>query len=440
MELTGWGRYARADCAVCRPRTAAELAAALGGGPAIARGLGRAYGDSALNARATIDMTGFRHMLGFDEATGLLTVEAGVPLADVIEVFLPRGWFPPVTPGTKYVTVGGMIAADVHGKNHHKHGSFGEFVDWLDLLGPDGALRRCSRQENPELFAFTLGGMGLTGIVLRAAFRLLPVETAWIRLEMRPAPDLAAAMAAFDAAADWTYSVAWIDCLATGGRLGRSLIMLGEHATLAELDGAARADPLRTPGKRKIAVPFDLPGMCLNHWSVRAFNALYYWKGSRAAGRSLVDWDSYFYPLDSILAWNRLYGRRGFAQFQCVIPLAGAADGIAELLRAISRSGQGSFLAVLKRLGRQDSAFSFPTEGYTLALDFPIRRATLALLETLDRITLEHGGRFYLAKDSRMRRETLDRADPRVAGFRAMRDKTGAAGAFASLQSERLSL
>ncbi len=440
MELSGWGRYPRADCTVLRPRSTEDLIIALGKGPLIARGMGRAYGDSALNKHATVDMTGFNRMLAFNPSTGVLTVEAGVVLGDIVDAFLPRGWFLPVTPGTKFVTVGGMIAADVHGKNHHKHGSFGNFVEWIDVLGPDSEIKRCSRAENSEIFAYTTGGMGLTGIILQAAFRMLPVETAWIRQDSRPAPNLSETMAALDAADNRTYSVAWIDCLASGDRLGRSILLLGEHARLDELDDARRQEPFRTPQKRKLTVPFNAPTWVLNGWSVRAFNALYYWNGTRTSGRSLVDYDSYFYPLDAISEWNRIYGRQGFAQFQCVIPLDRSRVGIAELLRVVSASGQASFLAVLKRFGRQKSKFSFPMAGYTLALDFSVNPKTLSLLHRLDQIVVAHGGRFYLAKDSRMSRETLEQADERVAAFRSMREKTGAAGLFASIQSERLSL
>tara|TARA_Y100000815_G_scaffold258407_1_gene267785 strand:- start:5357 stop:6679 length:1323 start_codon:yes stop_codon:yes gene_type:complete len=440
MMLSGWGRFPRIDCQVTRPLTEDALRAQVAKGGLIARGNGRAYGDSALSPGNTVDMRGFRHMLAFDAATGVLTVEAGVLLGDMIAAFLPRGWFPPVTPGTKFVTIGGMIAADVHGKNHHKHGSFGQFVDWIDVMGADGAVTRCSRHENPELFGWTLGGMGLTGVILRAAFRLTRVETAWIRQTMIPAPDLDAAMAAFEASGDATYSVAWIDCLRLGDGLGRSLVMLGEHATFAELKLPEKRDPLLAPKRRRLTVPFDLPGFLLNGATLRAFNALYYNQGARNAGESLVDWDSYFYPLDAILGWNRSYGRKGFAQFQCALPLASSRQGLQALLKAIAAAGMGSFLAVLKRFGPQDSRFSFPMEGYTLALDFPVNRGTLALLDRLDRITLDHGGRFYLAKDSRMRAETLRAADPRVAGFLEMRGADARAETFTSAQSKRLTL
>jgi FAD/FMN-containing dehydrogenase len=440
MTLSGWGRFPVFPGQAHAPRTEAALLAAAAGPGVIARGNGRAYGDSAVGAGRTVSMRHFNRMLAFDPATGVLVAEAGVLLADVIAAFLPRGWFPAVTPGTKFVSLGGMVAADVHGKNHHKDGSFGAFVDWLDVIGPDGGVTRCSRQENPELFRWTVGGMGLTGIVLRAAIRLRPVESAWIRQRLEPLPDLDAALAAFEAAAAASYSVAWIDCLARGKALGRSLLMLGEHATRAELTGDRARYPFETPSQRRRNLRFDLPRGVLSPVTVRAFNALYYWNGTRRRGTSLLDWDSYFYPLDAILGWNRIYGRKGLVQFQCALPLERSREGLTALLEAVSEAGSGSFLAVLKRLGMQESAFSFPMLGYTLALDFPVNDRTLALLDRLDRITLAHGGRFYLAKDSRMRPETLRASDARAAEFAARREATGMRQRFASQQSERLSL
>ncbi|MFC2967107.1 FAD-binding oxidoreductase [Acidimangrovimonas pyrenivorans] len=440
MKLSGWGRYPVVEAQVSAPRDEAGLIAQVRRGNAIARGNGRAYGDSAISPDNTIEMRHFNRLIAFDDASGQLVAEAGVLLADIIAAMLPRGWFPAVTPGTKFVTLGGMIAADVHGKNHHRDGSFGNFVDWIDLVGADGTVRRCSRDENAELFDWTLGGMGLTGIVLRAAFRLRRVESGWIRQSLRPAPDLAAACALFEEARDATYSVAWIDALAGGAALGRSLVMVGEHATRDALDARRRDTPLEVPHRRRLRVPFDAPPGLLNRLTVRAFNALYDWNGRRHAGDSLIDWDSYFYPLDSILGWNRIYGRRGFVQFQCVLPLDSAQAGLTALLQAIAAHGQPSFLAVLKRMGPERGALSFPMPGYTLALDFPASRASLQLMELLDRLTLGHGGRFYLAKDGRMRAETLTASDPRAAAFRALRARDPRAETFRSAQSERLKL
>ena len=440
MKLSGWGRFPRQEAQLRSPRSTAQLQRFLGEGPAIARGNGRAYGDSAVNADNTLHMRHFSKMVSFNSRTGQLVAEAGVLAGDIIAGFLPRGWFLPVTPGTKFVTLGGMIAADVHGKNHHKHGSFGNFVDWIEVMGADGTVTRASRQRNKQLFAWTLGGMGLTGIILRAAIRLIRVESGWIRQTMIPAADLDAAMDIFEGAQETTYSVAWIDCLSIGAARGRSLVMLGEHAGLEDLPKPRRKHPFRTGAKRRLSVPFSPPGWLMNGLTVRAFNRLYYWNGCRKAGESLVDWDSYFYPLDAILNWNRIYGRKGFMQYQSVLPLETARDGLASLLDAIADAGAGSFLAVLKRLGPQDSPFSFPMEGYTLALDFPVNRKTLALMDALDDITLDHGGRFYLAKDSRMSAQTLRRSDPRTDAFTQTRAALGAQAAFRSAQSQRLEI
>lgn len=440
MRLSGWGRYPVIEALVHTPRSEEQLRGLVTGPhPVIARGNGRAYGDSAINPDATISTAQMAQFESFNPQSGQLVAGAGAKLGDIITAFLPQGWFPLVTPGTKFVTLGGMIAADVHGKNHHRDGSMAQSVDWIDLMGPDGEVHRCSRVENPELFAWTIGGMGLTGVILRAAIRLRRVESGWIRQRTLPAPNLRAAMEAFETHAGATYSVAWIDCLAQGSAMGRSLLMLGEHAAPGDLPHGA-ATPLQVPRKKTRRIGLDLPSFSLNRYSVRAFNALYWRAGQRKTGVQIVDWDSYFYPLDAILGWNRIYGRKGFVQFQCVLPLESAERGLELLLRNISDAGTGSFLAVLKRLGPQHSPFSFPMEGYTLALDFPVSPSVLALMDRLDRIVIDHGGRFYLAKDSRMLAGTLRAADPRVNDFIAMRKTMGLAGRFTSSQSERLSL
>lgn len=282
MKLSGWGRYPVLEARTHAPRTEGGLRDLLSAEQTvIARGNGKAYGDSAINQSATVEMRHYNRMLAFDPATGQLVVEAGVLLADIIASFLPRGRFLKVTPGTKHVTVGGAIAADVLGKNHHKDGSFRSCIDWVEVMGPDGSVRRCSTALAPDLFDRTLGGMGLTGIVLRAAIRLRPVETAWIRQTTIHAPKLESAMAAFDTAQDATYAVAWIDCTGTGDMLGRSLVMLGEHAGRPELPPNKAATPLHAAARRRLSVPLDLPGATLNRWSVRAFNTLYYRRGAK---------------------------------------------------------------------------------------------------------------------------------------------------------------
>ncbi|SES73616.1 FAD-binding oxidoreductase [Oceanicella actignis] len=435
-RLSGWGRRPIMECPVSAPRDEAELLARIARGPAVARGAGRAYGDAALSATGVILTSRLDRMLEFDPETGLLTAEAGVLLADVIDAFLPRGWFPAVTPGTRFVTLGGMIAADVHGKNHHVAGSFGRHVAWLDLAGPDG-VTRCAPDRNPELFAATIGGMGLTGVILRAAFRMIPAPTGWIRTRTVAAPDLEAAMEAFEADADAPYSVAWIDCLARGAALGRSLVMFGAHAAPDEIGARPR---LPAP-RRRLAVPFDAPGWLLGRRSIGAFNAAYHALGARRAGEGLQSWESYFYPLDALGGWNRIYGRRGLVQFQCALPPDGARAGLRALLELTARRGPGAFLAVLKKFGPQEGGLlSFPRPGWTLALDFPASAEALALMPLLHAAAIDHGGRFYLAKDACLTAREFAASEPRADAFRALRARIGADRLFRSAQSERLGL
>jgi FAD/FMN-containing dehydrogenase len=437
MNLAGWGRYPILSGRLLRPRDCAAAVAAAEVGGLIARGNGRAYGDAAINRETTLSMLDCDRILAFSPEDGRLTCEAGTLLSDIIALFVPKGWFPPVTPGTKFVTVGGMVAADVHGKNHHKVGSFGHHVESFDLATGAGVFF-CSPSENADLFAATLGGMGLTGVILRVTFRLMPIETAFIRQETVRARNLDAAMSLFEESLDWTYSVAWIDCLARGDSLGRSLLYRGEHARLDELPADLRAAPLYPPAKRKLSVPLDLPSWTLNRYSVGLFNALYYGKGK--PGTALIDYDTFFYPLDAILNWNRIYGGAGFTQYQCVLPKAASPAGLRLLLDRIARSGGGSFLAVLKLFGPQDGMMSFPMDGYTLALDFPASAATFNLLNELDAIVSDHGGRLYLAKDARAGAATIQRGYPALDHFRAIRGGVAAQDCFFSLQSRRLAL
>jgi decaprenylphospho-beta-D-ribofuranose 2-oxidase len=437
MMLSGWGRFPKAD-----GLTRAVLRAQGDAGPLVAdrsgivaRGNGRSYGDASLGLAGVIDMRRLDRLIAFDETTGRLTCEAGLMLADLLEFSVPRGFFPPVTPGTKFVTIGGMIASDVHGKNHHGAGSFGRHIESLDLLTADGQMHRCSATEEPELFQATCGGMGLTGVILAATFRLIRIETPLIRQETFAAANLDEAIRLFEASGGWTYTVAWIDCLARGDKLGRSLLYRGEHATQGETGDA----PLVLPVRRRRSVPVDLPGGLLNRWSVAAFNELYYRRGK--PGTSYVDYDTYFYPLDAILDWNRIYGRAGFVQYQCVIPKTDGKAGLTRLLDEIAAHGRASFLAVLKLFGPGDAGYlSFPMEGYTLALDFPADSASFSLLRRLDTITAAHGGRIYLTKDACSGAALLRQGYPQLDRFRAVRAAVDPNGKFASLLSKRLDL
>jgi len=434
--VSGWGRFPVVDSELLRPRSFEAVGEAVVTG-SVARGNGRAYGDAAIGAARTIAMTGFDRVRSFDPVTGRIRLEAGVLLSDLIDTFGPRGFLPFVVPGTRFVSVGGAIAADVHGKNHHCEGGFGRYVDSILLRTGQGETIEASREQNSDAFFATVGGMGLTGVILEATMRLRPVETGWIRERVISASDLDAAMRALDAGDSATYSVAWIDCAARGSDLGRSLIYLGEHARADELANGAERFPVgKDPG---LAVPVDLPSMTLNRYSIRAFNELYYRMGARRAGAShVVSLYPYFFPLDSISDWNRIYGRRGFLQHQCVIPELGARAVLGEILDRVARRGDASFLAVLKKLGQGDGILSFPLPGYTLALDFPVKGDILNFLDEIDRLVVAAGGRLYLAKDARQSRATFEAGYPALRRFNAIRKSLDPAGTIRSKLSQRL--
>ncbi len=322
MKISNWGNYPTIDSHVSDFTATGELKQIISSTDnCISRGLGRCYGDSALNE--TIASTiNFKRFLGFDANTGILTCESGVSLYEILDIFVPQGWFLAVTPGTKYVSVGGAIASDVHGKNHHKSGSFSSHLLSMDILLSKGEVVSCSRDENPELFWNTCGGMGLTGVILKASIQLVRIETTFIRETSIRAGNLEEIMRLFENSEDWTYSVAWIDCLAPKNQLGRSILMLGEHAKLAELDGIRKyAGPMKLPNKMILNVPMFFPNFTLNSLSIKAFNGIFYHKHYSRKKEQLIDYDSYFYPLDSILNWNRMYGRQGFTQYQMEMPL-----------------------------------------------------------------------------------------------------------------------
>jgi decaprenylphospho-beta-D-ribofuranose 2-oxidase len=439
VPLSGWARYPIIDCRQNVPRDDSEAATVYDGSkPLITRGNGRAYGDAALNASGVLATVRLNRMLAFHSEDGVLTCEAGVLLADIISVFLPRGWFPLVSPGTRFVTVGGLIAADVHGKNHHQVGSFCNHLLWLDLMLPTGDIIRCSPTLMPDLFAATCGGMGLTGTILRASFRLQPVQTGMIRQETKPAANLDEAFAIFEAELKQPYSVAWIDGLATGDAVGRSVVFVGSHAGREDWP-SGRGDPLQVPPPNPKRIPFDFPALALSRTSMRLMNGVY--RRAQRSGTNAIDVYRYFYPLDALLDWNRIYGRRGFMQYQCVLPLTESRDGIARLLREIARYGEASLLSVLKRMGPSSFGYlSFPFEGYTLAMDFPVTQANLDLLDRLDKIVLEHNGRLYLAKDSRAAPDTIAAGYPLLEQFREVRLRYGLKGQVESHLSRRLEL
>jgi len=361
-------------------------------------GLGRSYGDVCLLEGGTLlGSAGLSRLLAFDPHTGLLRCEAGVALADILDFAVPRGWFLPTTPGTKYVTVGGAIANDVHGKNHHVAGTFGCHVPRFELVRSDGSHLECSAKDNPDWFRATIGGLGLTGLITWADIQLRPVVSRKIDYEGIKFVGFDEFLTISRESAQVEYTVAWIDCVAQGRNFARGIFMRGSHSSVP--------DQLAPSRKPKLTVPVEMPAGMLNRLTVGAFNSLYFHRQLSPRKSAVIDYEPFFYPLDSILHWNRIYGRNGLLQFQCVLPGNGDTTAITEVLRAITVSGLASFLAVIKVFGSVESPgmLSFPRPGITLALDFPVgRNASIGLLNRLGAITLEHGGRMYPAKDALM--------------------------------------
>ncbi|MCQ8879481.1 FAD-binding oxidoreductase [Pseudoalteromonas shioyasakiensis] len=427
-KMTSWGKYPHIDANISAPLSSHMLANEKRN--IIARGLGRSYGDSALSENIIISNR-LNHFISFDENTGQLHCEAGVSLHDILMNFVPKGWFLYVTPGTKFVTVGGAIASDVHGKNHHIDGCFSDHVTSLTIC-IQGEEISCSREENSDLFHATCGGMGLTGIITKATFKLRPITSSYINQKVIKAKNLDTVLELFEQYRDATYSVAWIDCLSTGSNLGRSLLMLGEHACKGELT---------THKSGVLNMPCDMPSFLLNKYTIQAFNSAYYNKQVKEELNNTIHYDSFFYPLDGISNWNRMYGKNGFTQYQFVIPKEAGKEGLKEILEAIAESKQGSFLAVLKVFGKGNINYlSFPLEGYTLALDFKLNNKLFALLDRLDLIVRKYKGRIYLSKDVRMSEEMFKASYPHWKKFQVLRKKYGADERYLSLQSKRIGL
>jgi decaprenylphospho-beta-D-ribofuranose 2-oxidase len=414
--LTGWGRTAPSRARVTAVRDEGPVIATVMRPPArgvIGRGLGRSYGDAAQNAGgAVLDMTGLAGIRSLDAERGVVTVGAGTSLDELMRRLLPIGWFVPVTPGTRFVTVGGAIASDVHGKNHHRDGGFCAHVEAFELVTPAAGR-----------ITVTPGGMGLTGLVLEATLRLIRVQTSWMRVDVDRTTDLDATMSALEVAdAANRYSVACLDGLAGGGRLGRGIVTSGDHATLDDLPPGRRGGALAFAPKSLAAVPFGAPPGTLGPMVARAFNEGWYRRSpARARGR-LQRLSSFFHPLDGIANWNRLFGPRGFLQYQFVVPF-GRDEVVRMALERLSSARCPSFLAVLKRFGEQEGLLSFPRAGWTLALDIPAGAPGLGRgLDGLDELVATAGGRVYLAKDSRLRADQLEAMYPELRRWREIRE------------------
>jgi len=404
----------------------------------IARGNGRCYGDASLG-NTIISTLKFNKIISFDTSKGIFECEAGIRLDEILEIIVPEGWFLPVTPGTKFITVGGAVASDIHGKNHHVDGSFSRHVLEMDVVVANGDTITCSDTLHSDLFWATCGGMGLTGIITRIKFDLKKITTAYIKQKQIKAENLDDVIRLFDEYKDYTYSVAWIDCLKKGKHFGRSILILGEHASIEDLPEAKRKQPLLLPKKKQITFPFNLPSFALNSFTVKAFNFLYYSKNTKREINNVVPYEPFFYPLDAILHWNRGYGKKGFVQYQFVLPME-SKDGLIEILKKISNQGLGSFLAVLKVFGKQNDLISFPHEGYTLALDFPVRKGLFSFLDELDKVVQQYGGRIYLSKDARMKPSMFWETYPNAEKFAEIIKKYNPAFKIDSYQAKRLNI
>jgi FAD/FMN-containing dehydrogenase len=430
--LSGWGRLP-----VPGRECLDEDLGAITRGAVLTRGLGRSYGDSSLPARPEDRVVGSRlanRILAFDPASGRIRVEAGVCLADLNRLFMPRGFFTPVTPGTKYVTVGGMVASDVHGKNHHREGCFGAHVRALRLRMADDGVVDCSATVEPDLFFGTIGGMGLLGHILEVEFDLHRIPSPWIVMDSRRVDDIDAYVAALNAAApEWPMTMGWIDCLNRGRRLGRGILMAGRWATAEEAPAGAPRE------KRKKTLPFELPNWALNPLTARAFNTLYYWKHLARHRQAVIGYEPFFYPLDAILHWNRGYGARGFTQYQCVLPRAAGPEAVRAFMELLTKLGGASPLCVIKDCGAEGrGVLSFPMPGTSIAVDMAVSPDVQGIVDRLNEFVIAAKGRIYLTKDRFTRAEHFRAMEPRLDRFLELRRKYDPQGRLKSAQSVRL--
>ncbi|RVU48560.1 FAD-binding oxidoreductase [Lujinxingia sediminis] len=443
--LAGWGRYPIVEALCARPESQSQTLNAFNereGDAVLAHGFGRSYGDAALLSQGRVVLTRrLKKMLAFDETSGVLRVEAGVTIGELIEVFLPRGWFVPVVPGTQFVSVGGAIGCNIHGKNHGHAGCFGDHVLSMEVLLASGEVVRCSRAQHDDLFWATIGGMGLTGIILSAEIQLQAVESGAIEMESIRFNNLDEFFQISEESTDYFHTVSWIDCVKGGSQMGRGIFMRGRHAS-AEQAATLSEGPLERVVElvqRALDGRAFESNLLLNRATIRLFNEAYYHKHPAGELHSVVGYEPFFFPLDAVENWNYVYGKRGFLQYQMVVP---EREAVRDILKVISESKMASFLAVIKEFGDQDhGGLSFPCGGTTLALDFPnFGEPLLAMMERLDALVAEVGGRIYLGKDARLSAEMFRRMYPTWEAWREVRDRWDPQGVFQSDLSRRLGL
>jgi decaprenylphospho-beta-D-ribofuranose 2-oxidase len=430
QNLAGWGNYPTIVSSVYRPESLEQLQKIVRHADIILPfGNHRSYGDSAL-ATIALDVKKLDNVLSFDKEKGILKAEAGLLVSDLLDIIVPYGWFISVTPGTKFVTLGGCVGANVHGKNHHKDGSFIKSTMSLEIVTADGKLVQCSPKKNKDLYQATFGGMGLTGVVYSIEIKLTKISSSFIEVENTKCENLDELFEALEDSDDtYQYTVAWIDSFAQGDSLGRGVLIAGNHSTHGSLTKAP---------KQKYQVPITMPTFLLNRLTLRLFNTLYY--ALNKTSKKLVHFNEFFYPLDAIHKWNRIYGSRGFTQYQFVLPLNQSREGVREIMEKIAASRTGSFLSVLKRFGKENNYISFPMEGYTLAMDFPMSKETVRLLQELDLIVKKRKGRIYLAKDALMTEQLFKDTYPQARTWIAIKKKYDPKNKFTSMQAKRVGL
>ncbi|HLZ89604.1 MAG TPA: FAD-binding oxidoreductase [Puia sp.] len=439
-KLAGWGNYPVAESFTLCPRSEEDARGDLEKGKLVARGLGRSYGDQAINDNNYVAIcTKLDHFLNWDEKEGILECEAGVSLEEIISTFGPKGWLPMICPGTKFVTIGGAIANDIHGKAHHIDGSFVNCVLSFTILLADGTVLEASRTENADLFWANFGGLGLLGVILKARLKLRKIETTYFRqksIRIKGLDHMLEALDHYDH--EYNYSVAWIDALAKGSKLGSGVLTLGNAAKLSDLPEKLKADALKLHATSKLAVPFFFPSFALNGLTVRILNRVIAFVQN--SPKEFVHYEKFFFPLDAINNWNKGYGKRGFIQYQFVIPEENGKKNLTEILEMIAASGCTPFLNVFKRMGDGQGILSFPFKGYTLAIDFPVTKNLFTFTPKLDAKVLAAGGRLYLGKDALLQESTFKAMYPQHEEWLAIKRKYDPGNRFSSNISRRLGL
>lgn len=439
-DIVGWGLYPKARGYEKTISSTQELSGLLAQQVCI-RGNGRSYGDSAIDTLC-IKPRGFSKITSFDDTKGVISCGSGTLLSEILEFIVPKGYFLPVTPGTKFVSLGGALAADVHGKNHHVDGNISSYVESFELITEDGVTHKCSASENDELFWASMGGMGLTGLITSIQLKCIPIESAYISLKSIKTKSLDDTIDEIIKNKNAKYSVAWIDCVTKGTKMGRSLLTIGDHAPISSLSEKQKKNALLVHPNKQKNVPFYFPSFLMNRFTVKLFNTLRYHRQSKRELEKISHYNPFFYPLDALANWNRVYGKKGFIQYQFVLPTDKSKEGMHIILKRIADSGMASALAVLKMFGpeRNNNYIAFPKEGLNLALDIKLTNKTLKLLDELDELVLNYGGRTYLAKDSRQNLKMMVDAYPEFDKFKTLIKKYNPNMRFSSHQAKRLKI